>query len=134
MDLLALKAELLSGHPDTGAYSLDSQVAAAQINEPNRTIQRDTLSASAIFESIDLAEFKVLPNADRSRISVILSLGDEIKVNPTSKARAWLIDAFGASSVTRTALLIAVSEIVGRAKEIGLDRVRAGTIERARTL
>ena len=36
VQLATLKAELLAGHPDTGAYDADPQLAANQINETNR--------------------------------------------------------------------------------------------------
>ena len=36
MDLTALAAELVSGHPDTGAYSTDDATAAGELNALNR--------------------------------------------------------------------------------------------------
>lgn len=36
MDLQALKTELLAGHPGTGAYNADNEIAANQINAVNR--------------------------------------------------------------------------------------------------
>lgn len=36
MNYIALKAELLAGHPDTGAYNVDNQLAADELNAINR--------------------------------------------------------------------------------------------------
>ena len=36
MDYQALKAELTAGHPDTGAYNVDNQLAANELNMINR--------------------------------------------------------------------------------------------------
>lgn len=41
-NLQALKAELLAGHPDTGAYNADDQLAADEINALNRDIDVDS--------------------------------------------------------------------------------------------
>ncbi len=38
MNIPALKAELLAGHPDTGAYNADNQLAADEINAVNRDV------------------------------------------------------------------------------------------------
>lgn len=46
MDYAALKAELDSGHPTTGAYSLTDNIARDQLNEVNRPAQN---TAEAMF-------------------------------------------------------------------------------------
>ncbi|MGI9202661.1 MAG: hypothetical protein ACR2Q3_01555 [Woeseiaceae bacterium] len=38
LDYLALKAELLAGHPSTGAYNADDQLAADELNALNRPV------------------------------------------------------------------------------------------------
>ena len=37
IDYVALAAELTAGHPDTGAYNVDDQLAADELNAKNRT-------------------------------------------------------------------------------------------------
>ena len=38
IDYQALKTELLAGHPDTGAYNVDDQLAADELNAVNRPV------------------------------------------------------------------------------------------------
>lgn len=40
IDYPALAAELAAGHPDTGAYNVDDQLAADELNAENRTRNR----------------------------------------------------------------------------------------------
>jgi len=45
-DIPKLKIELLAGHPDAGAYDVDSEVAAGQLNAVNRSIHRTSCGSS----------------------------------------------------------------------------------------
>lgn len=44
IDYQALKAELLAGHPDTGAYNADDQLAADELNVQNRPVPAPPLA------------------------------------------------------------------------------------------
>ena len=63
-----------------------------------------TLSASQIFEAIDTNEYTALNADHKEKVRMVLSLGDVIQIGPGSKARAFLLAAFGSGTATRAAL------------------------------
>ena len=54
-NLQALKAELLAGHPDTGAYNVDDAIAADEINALNRDAPADSI---ALLRYLTLERFR----------------------------------------------------------------------------
>ncbi len=131
MDLAALKAELLAGHPDTGAYSADNEVAAAQLNTENRQINRVRMTATEVINAIDKTEFNGLLAADKQTIWNVLHIGD---INPFGIEADLFVDAFGGGSTTVSTLLTLRRKTASRAVELGLGRVGAGDVEDARNL
>ena len=129
-----IRDELLAGHPGTGAYNADDALAADQLNVVNRTRTRDELSASEIFEAIEIAEYKALASNEKGAVDKVLGLGDSIQIGPSSKARAFLLDAFDAGSTTRANLVSLVVEDISRADEIGVGFVKPSHVTYARTL
>lgn len=131
-DFAALKAELLSGHPDTGAYSADDAIAADEISVVNRTLPISWLTGDAVFAATDKAEFIGLTDHKQG---LWMSLCGRSEIDPFGTAN---IDAlqhiFGGPSVTQTALLVLRNRAVSRAEELGLGRVLAGTVQQARML
>ncbi len=65
MDLAALKAELVAGHPVTGAYSGSHSVAAVELNVPNCKREKPTLSGDTLFTATSAAEFAALTDAKK---------------------------------------------------------------------
>ncbi len=125
-----LKAELIAGHPDTGAYSLDDATAADEINVVNRTKPIPSLSGDAVFGATDGAEFIAL--ADHKQI-LWLSFCGRPRIDPFQSANVDLVKhLFGVASATVAALVVLRSEAVSRATELGLHRVREGTVTEAR--
>lgn len=134
MDYQALKAELDSGHPVTGAYNADNALAAAEMNALNVSVQRETISSSIIFESIAETDFDTLTTAQKEKLQLILGLGDEVQVGPTSRTRAMLLAMFGAGTDTRANLVAAVTETISRSSQLGFTAIDQYKIEYARTL
>lgn len=129
MDIDALKAELLAGHPDTGAYDADDAVAAGELNAVNRTVNKASMTGSEIINALDKTEYLALSDADKDKVWQVCHLGT---VNPFGVEADLFIDIFGTPSDSITALQAARVDAVSRAVELGLGLVRAGHVEEAR--
>lgn len=95
------------------------------------TVARDTLTGAEIFDAVDLAEFESLEAAAQERIKFLIQISGSIPVGPNSKARAWLLDAFGAGTTTRDELVAAVERQGSEAEAqwgagtvVSLDQIR----------
>lgn len=131
-DLAALKAELLAGHPVTGAYSAHDATAAIEINVVNRTLPIPRLSGDAVFAATDGAEFIAL--TDHKQV-LWMSFCGRGQVDPFGASNIALLQhIFGGTSATQTALQALRNRAVSRATELGFTRVRGGTIAEARAL
>ncbi len=127
-----LRAELDAGHPDTGAYSADASTAVAEINEVNRTKPIPFLSGDAAFGATNGAEFIGLTDHKQD---LWLSFCGRQQIDPFGAANVAIIKhLFGAGSATVTALVALRTKAVSRAEELGLSRIRIGTVEEARRL
>ena len=129
MDIAALKAELLAGHPVTGAYDADDALAAGQLNVVDRTLPRDSLTGSEVLNAVNAGEWAALDAAAQQTVWDIVHLGD---VNPFGVEAALISDVFGAGSNTITALAAARQRGVSRAVELGLGVIREGDVQVAR--
>lgn len=134
MDYIILRAELDAGHPVTGAYSQTDATAVAQLNAVNVTRQRTHMSASQLFEALDVTEYKSLDATKRAMVDRVMALGDEIGIGAGTKARDFLLDAFPGGTATRTALLALVQEPSSRVQVLGLGPVHVGDVQNARAL
>ena len=123
MDIDALRTELVAGHPDTGAYNVDAEIAAGELNAVNRTTNKTSMSGSEIINAVDKAEFIALTNAAEAQFWNVVHLGD---LNPFGIEADLLIDIFGGGSTTIIALQALRKNSVSRAVEIGLGGVRVG--------
>lgn len=94
-DLVALKAELLAGHPDTGAYNVDDALAAAEINEVNRP---NTVDINEIFKFMAIDEVYSTDGSDTQDRSLWQRLKEVVSlaVVPTAAtANPWGSTAAG---------------------------------------
>ncbi len=132
MDIDALKIELLAGHPDTGAYSVDDQIAADELNAVNRTRARGTVTGSEVLNATDDVEFTALQAANKGRWLAMCGV-DEINTG-SGVAKSIEADLFGAGTTTRTNLLALKNPPASRAEEIGLGFVRVGHVIEARRI
>jgi hypothetical protein len=126
-----LRAELDAGHPDTGAYDANDALAADQINVVNRSVNRDTMEATEVLQAVVPAEYTVLAADKKAELFGLLGMGT---LNPFGKEADLMIDIFGAGSSTIAALAVLRKRAVSRAEELGLGKVRAGTVAQARAL
>jgi len=133
MNYTALKAELDAGHPDTGAYDVDSQLAADDINLVNRTRIKASMSGQAMFENTDNAEYGALSDSKKSEWLGFCGI-DSHDPKTNGPAHLFVEYVFGNPSATRTNLLDARTEDVSRAIELGFGAVRGIDIKKARAL
>jgi len=68
MDYSALKAELLAGHPDTGAYNVDDELAAGEINAKNR--RNTSLDISEVMKFLVLENTHITDGTDTQARSI----------------------------------------------------------------
>lgn len=151
-NLQKLKEELDIGHPVTGPYSSDSDVAALQINALNRS-RIDPISSAELLawsgqsspsdrpRIIKIEEGKA--NADESCVALCATAEQMIKRDntvldlniPDRVAMLNALVAFGVlSAADKESLDGLANEVISRSEELSLGLVRAGTIEQARNL
>ncbi len=131
LNQVALAAELLAGHPETGDYSDNHAIAAAQINLENRSVPVDTLSANDLFSATNAIEFSG-KSLHRHVLWVSWCGADRDPHDPTNEAFVkWI---FGNESQTTGSLIAMRDKPASRAVEQGISnrRVRAEEIKRAR--
>lgn len=125
-----LKAELLAGHPVTGAYSADDFLAADELNVVNRTRNRPTVLGSEILNATDDVEFGALTDSNKG---LWLDLCGVLEVDTSSGvAKSLEADLFGGGTTTRTSLAAVRNEDISRAVELGLGTIKVGNVTEAR--
>jgi len=135
MDKIAVIAAELTNDPLGRGYAgMTDEQATASLQVKDRSVMRDTMTSSEIFEAIDPAEFAALSSGDKVAIQTVLGLGEGVKIGPSSKARAFLLAAFGPGTNTRTDLATVASETKSRAEELGITRIHLGDVQNARAL
>lgn len=131
MDLNVLKAELLAGHPTTGPYSSNNEVAAEQLNVPNRQPNREDLNAGSLIASIVRSEYTALNAAEKDYLRLI-AMAQTMPL--TATLRNELDSIFPTTSATRANLRALLKRSGSRAEELGLGRVTASDVADARRL
>lgn len=127
-DYQILRAELLTDPLARGYAGMTDQVAADSLNSADRNSWR-VVSSAEVFEALDPSEFRGLTNSNEARVDRILGLGDGIKTDSTSQARAELVDVFGGGSITISNLQGIARDLVSRAREIGFTKAPVTAID-----
>lgn len=131
MDLVALRVELDAGHPVTGAYDADSQVAANEINALNIVRIREQVRGPAI-KTIS-SEYTTKTPAQKNQWIALLTI-EAVDPNDDQLALAVIDEIFGDSSATHAAFIADRDETVSQATAEELGGVRANDIIGARAL
>lgn len=137
MDITKLAIELAAGHPGPASnpvnvdYNEDPELAAAQINEVNRTKPVTSLSGDTAFGATDSTEFAAI---DTHKQSLWMSFCDRGNIDPFSAANVALVNHVfsGQGGVTTGALIALRTVAASRADEIGLGIVKTGHVMEAR--
>lgn len=138
IDYQALKAELLAGHPVTGAYDADDQIAADQLNAVNRQRNRTAMTGDEVFQATNQAEFEALDKGQGNTSDdyghwLIFCARNELDPFGSSNVN-FVTDMFGAGSTTLANLNTLRREDVSRAVELEFGTVNAGNVATARAL
>jgi len=147
VDLQALKTELLSGHPVTGAYDANNQLAADQLNAVNRTKLRPlTMTELREWAAVNGRAFKLRQAIDNvaltDQVRNLAIVGDALlstdggTLDPGNPVHAALVNELVTAAVwsaaDRTELVTKATDNISRAVELGLDPVEEKHVRWAR--
>ena len=133
MDYVALKAELDAGHPVSGPYSGDDQLAADQINALDVTRIKAKMTGQEIREAADPTEYAALTDIKKDQwLSYTSGALMDPKVGGIDQQ--IVVDIFGGGSATVSALSTLRQETISRATELDFGFVIIGDIQNARAL
>ena len=112
-----------------GYAGMTDQQVVDSINTANRTITRQFVSGSEIFNATDDIEYGLLTDAQKSAWDALCAI-DSIDTG-SGVARAREAELFGAGTSTRTNLQAIRQSTVSRAQELGIT-VNFGDVVHAR--
>jgi hypothetical protein len=133
-DELEILQDEIANDPETIGYAGkgDDQVAdLLNATNTSRTLARPSLTAVEIFNSVVVAEFDALSEADQRKMDRIFSLVGDIDITPGSQADTIIQNVFNPGT-TRTNLAGIAKETVSRATELGLRKIKVGHVTEAR--
>ena len=131
MNYEILATELTSGHPITGAYGADSQVAADQLNASNDVRIKEFMTGSEILEAVGANVIAGLTAVKRGEWLSFCAIDSHSPVNG-GVAHKFIEYIFGAGSASIDTLVEARKETVSRATVLSLGYVRSGDVKHAR--
>ncbi len=131
--LVILRAELDAGHPGTGAYDANADIAKDQINAENRAVANDSLSGKEFKDAIDATEFDALTDPQK-QLAYTLFNSDSLDASVGSIDRQTAVTLFAGMTTTLAALSALQTKNISRAAELGLGTVATGDILAARAL
>ena len=129
MNIAILKQELLDDHPDTGPYNADNALATIELNVENRSSNKKTMTASEVYNAVDVPEYEALGADDKLEIWNIIHIGE---INPFGLEATRFTSIFGGGSVTIVALAAGRKISVSRAVELELGLIKEGHVFEAR--
>lgn len=126
-----LASELVVGHPVTGAYDADNQLAADQLNAINRTRNRTSATGKEIKDRIQTVDWDSRTDAQKS---TLLSLFARDDLDPFGIDAHIFQEAMTGHTGTTVADLNAWRvEDISRATELGFPFVTAADVTAARS-
>ena len=129
MDIAALASELATDPLTRGYSGMTDVEAAASLNTADRTTNKASMTASEVYNAIDVTEWSALTDTQREEIWNILHLGT---INPFGLESDRFTTIFPSPGDTLTALAAARKNDVSRAVEIGFGVVKVGHVQNAR--
>ena len=139
MDIFALREEIINDPLGRGYSGMNDGEIAIDINTEYCSRNRTSMSGSEIWKNTNLTEFgALLDGADtagkneRNEKQEWLSFCAIDSHDPFGPSVQFVINLFGAGSVTVTNLSAARVETISRGNELGLGYVKIGHIEMAR--
>ncbi|HDZ22900.1 hypothetical protein LCGC14_1415030 [marine sediment metagenome] len=130
MNYDVLKSELTTDPESRGYSGMTDAEAATDLNTEYRSVDVESVTGQQIFEAAVPAEYDVLTADQKALFGAIVGMGEILVNGPNT--RDALLAMFGPATTTRTNLAVLQTETVSRAIELGLSRVREGTVTQAR--
>lgn len=124
MSSYKLRRELLDDPLAVGyAGMTDAEVLTSITDTAGRPLADiESITSGDLYDAIDQSEYALLPDSAKDQIRLLLGLGSDVNVGPSSKARALLISLFPVATATRASLLALVTgRTQSRAAEIGIN-------------
>ncbi len=101
------------------------------INLPDRTRNRESMSATEIIQAVDLTELAALSIGGKVDFWGLLGMAE---LDPFGKEATLMVGLFGGSSETIVALQALRIDTISRAEELGFGVVREGDVKTARAI
>jgi len=130
MDYGRLKTEITTDPAGLGYAGKTDQQIADIMNTRNRSVNRITVPAYEVWEAIVPAEWAAVSAQEKQRVQTILSMGTVSVLG--ANTRASFAAAFAAGTTTRANLVALQTELKTRGEELGLGRISAGHVAKAR--
>ena len=125
MDLVKLKAEILSDPASIGYAGKGHEHVARILNQPGRTADVETVTGGQLLAAMAPSEWDALAAGEKAYLSLVFAAG-ELPV--TRNLRKKLLAVFGAGSDTRKAWVDLLKRPASRAEELGLGRVTESNV------
>jgi hypothetical protein len=131
MNYYVLNQELINDPLVRGYLVMSDQEAADDLNIFNRTRNRSSMTGSEVLQSVDAAEYALLPDIKKNAFWGLLGIA---VLDPFGVEADIILDIFGGGSNTVIALNADRIEDVSRAVELSLGFVLASDVLKARAI
>jgi hypothetical protein len=131
MNYYVLNQELINDPLVRGYSVMSDQEAADDLNIFNRTRNRSSMTGSEVLQSVDAAEYALLPDIKKNAFWGLLGIA---VLDPFGVEADIILDIFGGGSNTVIALNADRIEDVSRAVELSLGFVLASDVLKARAI
>lgn len=128
-DIVVLADEIAADPLERGYATMTDMEVAVDMDIQYRQRDRVSMTASEVFQAIDLSELSALSDATYRKVLDILHMG---VLKPFGKEADLFGSIFGAGSATITTLAALRKVAISRGVEIGWGRVKEGHIQMAR--
>ena len=132
MDYVKLGLEIKNDPASLGYAGKTNQQIANLLNVAKVQVDRETVTASELFEEIVPTEWITLTVQEKQRIQMILSMGT-VNLKGTN-TRASLAAAFGAGTQTRANIIALQKQVISRTQYLGIGEVWTGHVGKAKAL
>ena len=124
-----IKAEIDADPLGRGYAGMSDQQIADTLNAANRTRQRQTVTATEVYQAIDQTEWESLTGGKQAEVWDILHLGT---LTPGGREQDRFLAIFGAQSATIAALKGVRDETISRGEELRIGEVKHGEVIEAK--
>jgi hypothetical protein len=130
-NLLVLKDEINTDPLTRGYAGMSDLEIAVDLKVNYRQRNRDSMTGSEVLNAIVKSEYAALTDAEKDGVWQLIHLGE---LNPFGFETDLMVDIFGEVSATITALQAARKEATSREAELGLPRIYARDVAKAKAL